>query len=61
MTAEEKVRAKFPDATCDWDYGGNARRITWYIWKNKIARPIGIGESLQDAWADAARNIEAER
>lgn len=54
MTAEQKVKAKFPDANClESDEG------PWFVVlcpeENKIA---SIGVTSEKAWEDAASRIE---
>jgi len=58
MTAEEKVKAKWPDAvvlgTPSWF------PFTFKIWRRAFSKkPIMLGEGAnrQDAWEDAAKRI----
>lgn len=62
MTAEQIVKAKWPDAVCDLLCADSSGRV-YQVWKSStdISGPIGRGAKQAEAWKDAAARLSAIR
>lgn len=64
MTSEERIKRKFPDASCFGPvklyWPGQGERIRFIVTlAPHLSRSVGEGLTAEDAWKDATTRLEA--